>query len=258
MDENKFSSQVLDKIECCKLCPKSKWHFKSKNYITWGLAGLSLLLASLALTLVIYFFDYSNLPLLRSLSKSYIHFLMLAMPYSWLLLLLGAILLSYSQIKHTEYGYRYSLLKVALLSLLTSLVLGTVLYFAGIGKLMDDILISRSPYYSTVINPRAGFWFNPEEGRLMGIVTGINPEKNLILVDINHQEWLVDTIKLENHPPLPLGMPIKIVGEKIETNIFLAHKILAPGPEEGFIRRHKMMEERETPLRINMQVPTDN
>lgn len=235
MDENKFSSQVLDKIECCKLFPKSKWHFKCRNYITWGLAGLSLVLASLALTLVIYFFDYSNLPLLRSLSKSYIHFLMLAMPYSWLLLLLGAILLSYSQIKHTEYGYRYSLLKVALLSLLTSLVLGTVLYFAGIGKLMDDILISRSPYYSTVINPRAGFWFNPEEGRLMGVVIKTN-DNDLLLLDINQEEWLVDTSRVDDKPLTPMGLPVKLLGEKKLDHEFMANRILGPGPEEGFIK----------------------
>lgn len=255
MEENKFINKILERIEDSKISPRPKWYFKLKNYSSWILAGLSLILASGSLTLAIYFFDYSNLPLLKSLSRNSLHFLTLATPYSWVLLVSGAIVLVYKEVKHTSYGYRYSLVKIALISVSISIILGTSFYFMGLGKIMDNILIAKSPFYSTLINPRAGFWFNPSEGRLMGIVMVAENNQELILIDINKNKWVVDTSQLEQHKISPEGLPIKLIGKQISNDEFQALRVVGPGPEEMFIRKHRGMEENNMPMRINKQVP---
>lgn len=234
-----FDQKLTNKIKTEKIKPHPRWHFLLKNYVVWGLGFISLLVGALAVAVMIYLIKYGGWELSGASSQNIWEFLLLNLPYFWLVFFGLFIFLLYYNLRRTRSGYRYSLWLVAIASLFFSLLLGSVFFAAGWGEKIDDILGRRAPFYDEVINRQMHFWRQPEAGRLAGMVGKLYNGKSFGLIDQRQEIW---EILIETHGPLlnklQLGDPIHLVGQDLGDNKFKAEMIMPARPGREFLRRH--------------------
>jgi hypothetical protein len=158
------------------------------------------------------------------------------MPYLWILFLGIFVFIVYYNLKHTKTGYRYQIWFVIMIAILASMFLGSLFSLAGWGEKLDEVLEAKAPYYGEMMNPHLDFWSNPEEGRLVGIVSEMLDDGSLSLIDKDRKEWNVEIVTEEIKMPIATGLPIRILGEKKSASQFKAKKILPMMPGRGFFK----------------------
>ena len=236
-----FGQKLLEQMKEDKIAPKPRWRFLLKKYVVWGSGAIALIVGGLATSVIIYFLQDNSLNVYQRMDGSALKFIFFTLPYFWLIFLVFFIFALYYNLKHTGKGYRYSIAVVAAVSVLVSLLLGAILFQMGVGRLIDDILGEANPLYSSVFNQSLAFWDAPEDGRLAGLVVSQNSPTEFILLDVNRQAWRV--ITEPDHFFLPgaveAGRPARIIGVKIEDNVFQAHDVFPIGPGRNFFHRFK-------------------
>lgn len=230
---NKLSDTLLKKIETENIEPKSKWAFLLKDGVVWGIGVASLFLGGLALAVIFSVLFNTDFSLGAQLGKPGLKLFFLVLPYIWVILLAGFILLTHFQLRHTKRGYKYSLPVIVLTVLGGSLLLGIGLYQIGIGQAVDEHFVERSDLYRGAIQSRLDLVHNPEEGRLAGRVE-VSQEDSLVLKDLEGQDWVVDITEasLPFNRPIPEGAPIRIMGEYINEGVFEAEDISPLVPKD--------------------------
>lgn len=224
----------MDKIKADKIAPTPRWHFLFKNYAVWGSGALALIIGGLACSVIAYLIRHNDWNIYGRLTGSFWEFVILTLPYFWLLFLAAFIGIIYYNIRHTKKGYRYPLPLLVAGTIAASVLLGGLFFRVGLGQAIDDVLGRRAPFYENVINRQFQFWVHPESGRLIGRILEILPDNQAILADPSGQEWRV----IFNGAPLPPNMilrpdqPIRVFGEIIGENEFRIREIL-PLPRPG-------------------------
>jgi len=242
IEDKKFIQEILGKIKKENIAPKPKWFFLLKNYAVWSLGFLSLIIGGAAFSVVIYLVRYNDWDVYEQLDENFVSFILLTMPYFWILFLALFIYIVLYDIKHTKKGYRYSLPVILTGNIAVSMVLGVLFYKIGVSQALDDILGEKAPLYSQIINRQMDYWSQPEDGRLSGLVVDIVSGEKFILVDLSQKEWNVNKGADGVIVGIKLGAPIRVLGKKISEDIFEADVILPPGkPGGGLFRRHQKM-----------------
>ena len=108
IDKN-FDSNILERIKEDNLKPKPKWTFLFKDSVIWFFGALSLVFGALGVSVIIYLLKNNDWSLYNKLSGSFLEFILLTMPYFWILFLAIFILVIKYNIQHTKKGYKYSL-----------------------------------------------------------------------------------------------------------------------------------------------------
>lgn len=237
MSEN-LNQKILDKIKADKIAPKPRWQFLLKDYTVWILGVLALLVGAAATSVIMYLLAYNDWRLYEEMSDSFLSFLILSMPYFWLVFFALFIGAAYYNVKHTKQGYKYSLPLIIIVTVSLSLLGGGFLFAAGAGQAIDDALGKAVPVYHKFINPLADRWHRPTAGYLAGLVIEKADANNFTVVDIHRQEWRVICQDPCHHDLLVVGRPAKMMGE-IENNVFIAEQVMGMGPGRGqFMRPH--------------------
>ncbi|MFA5024640.1 MAG: hypothetical protein WC523_06860 [Patescibacteria group bacterium] len=235
-----WEQKILAKIKTDKLTPKPRWQFLLKNYVVWIFGAAALLIGAAAISVMIYLFIYNDWNLYEQTHKSFMEFFLLTLPYFWIIFLGLFIFIIYYNLKHTKRGYRYPLYLVILAPVAASLILGFSLYYLGVGEQIDDVLGRQAPFYDRFINRHVGFWSDPDEGRLIGLVVSPLDNNKFILVDRSGEEWLVSISRLPDRAAslVILGQPVKLLGQRETAAEFEADRILPMTPPgHGFFDR---------------------
>jgi hypothetical protein len=110
-------------------------------------------------------------------------------------------------------------------SILSSIVIGTVLYTCGFGKVLHDALADQIPWYENLMYTKKNLWFYPEKGLLSGTIQSVN-ETTFTLIAPDKSIWTVSSspeiFEEENLTP---GLQIKIVGEETAEKSFTMEDI---------------------------------
>ena len=254
MSETNITQEILDKIKDTK--PKPRWQFLLKDYLVWCLASISLIISSLAFSVILYMLIDNDWDVYSRISGSLLEFIFLTLPYFWLFFLSILILVTYYNLRHTKNGYKFSLSKIFLASLGINILMGTFFYNFGMGQVIDNMIAERTPFYKQLINRRQYIWSQTEDGFLGGVVTEINDEA-IIVKDIEGNIWTIkhfntttpDFVKLQ------VGQPVRIIGQKLDSQNFKMHILLPMRGMHWLEERHEplhMMDERNfLPIRIN-------
>jgi hypothetical protein len=239
--DNKFDEELLDKIKTKHLLPTPRWHFLLKNYVVWGIGLLSLIIGGLAFSVIIYMFSYNDWNIYDKLSNSFTEFVILTLPYFWIVFLIFFIVIVNYNIKYTKQGYRYHASVVLAVSVILSMGLGVLFFGLGMGQEIDDILGERMPFYERIINRRIGDWNHPEAGRLTGIIASTSADKKFILYGFDKHEWEVNytNAKLAPFAEIKVGLPVRLIGLQTKLYFFEAEQILPVGPGRRFLERDK-------------------
>jgi len=225
MSEKNISQEILDKIKNTQ--PKPRWQFLLKDYMVWFLASTSLIISSLSFSVVLYMFIDNDWDVYASISNSLLEFVFLTLPYFWLIFLGIFILIAYYNFQHTKKGYKFSLDKIFLASLVINILLGTFLYNIGLGQAIDDLVAKKAPFYKEIINRRQHIWSRVEEGFLGGIVLAIEAEY-IIVQDIEGNTWTVSHFNTTtpDFVKLKIGQPVRIIGQKADGQNFIMRMIM--------------------------------
>jgi hypothetical protein len=222
------SQKILEKIKEKKIKPTPKWHFLLKNYFIWAAFAISVLIGSLSFSVMLYILTDSNWGIYKYLDKNFAEYLLLSLPYFWILFIIAFILLSYYNYKHTKKGYKYASYLVIILSVVISFVFGGTLFAFGLGEKIDQVLSNNIPYYQQkIIEDKIEKWHHPEKGLLIGTVEKAISDEEVIVKDFEKKEWKV---KLEEKIPKEIlekriNQEIRMIGKKQGEEGFAAKAI---------------------------------
>ena len=233
-----LTKEVLEKIEEKHIKPKPRWEFILKEYLIWIFAGISLLVGSLAVAVIIHMVRNNDWDLHDKVSGGLAPFIFATLPYFWLLILAVFVALAYYNFIHTKSGYRFSLRLLVAGSILASVFLGIFFYNVGLGWEIDKAFSSRLPFYDRLVFHRRMIWDNPGKGRLAGKIIYRMPSGDFKLRDMHDKIWTMHRQISSTTPPIPLGDEemVKIIGEPIEGFNFKVREVRpwpgcgSPGP----------------------------
>lgn len=247
MEKNKLNLKILEKIKSNHIKPRARWQFLLKNYLTWATSLVALIISAASFSAMLYLLKFSDLTLKDEIRKSSVEILLLTLPYFWIIFLAIFIFLVYYNIKRTKSGYRYPIWLLSLISLSSSIFLGSIFSVLGWGARLDESLSRNAPFYSEMINPQMEFWSNPNQGRLLGMVTtSLNEENSFQLLDKDKNIWQVQLSAVYNKNTdglINIGQPIRLLGKQVTDNKFMAVRIMPLGSGRHFFE--KMHNERE-------------
>jgi len=209
-----ISEEVLNRIKENHIKPRGRWEFLLKKYFVWALSILFVVVGGLATSVVIHLLNTNDWDLYRNVSDSFWTFLLLTLPYFWILLfIIFAFVVSYN-IRHTNKGYNYPLSVIIIISITASIALGGAFYNFGFGHKLDRTLTAATGPYNRVFCHNTVVWQRPAAGMIVGEIVGV--EKQVCyLIDMDGNQWEV-SFDRANFPPSYSLMPgdrVKVMGE---------------------------------------------
>jgi len=230
--DNNFGEELLHKIKDEKIQPKPRWKFLLKNYFIWSLGIFSLLLGTIAMSLIFFMLRYNDADIYGRAGGQLWEKLLLIIPFFGIVCLIFFIFIVLYYFKHTKKGYRYSSFIILSAVISFSVILGVFFYIVGMGEITDNVLGRNVPFYDKIINPRVDFWSQPESGRLMGLIKSQAGLDEYILIDRNKKEWkvLLPEIGSNSDDELELNRSARFLGKVQSENEFSATEILPVMP----------------------------
>lgn len=228
--EINISRQVLQKIKQEKIAPEPKWRFLLKDYVMWAFFGISILLGGLATAVIIFLTQNSGWEIYSQGQASWLKFILLNIPYFWLLFFALFIFAAYYNFYHTNSGYRYRFFYILLISVACSIMFGSVIYGVGLGEKIENIFYKRVPFYEEIMHHRQEVWQQPGRGFLVGDL--LVEDKKIILVDPMSNKWFLVFSSSSNFFSDDLiGQRVRTFGKVIEPGMFQVKMIelLRPG-----------------------------
>lgn len=223
--------KTLEAIKQKHITPTPRWQFLLKDSFVWAGAGIMLVLGSLAVPVIIHMLVTNDWDVYEYLNGSFGQFVLLTLPYFWIVCLMLFSALAYYNIRHTKSGYRFHMLYVSIASITVSFLFGAALYGAGLGQIIDQKLADHIPFYEQIARPRRLLWMQDQHGLLAGTVTGVVDEAHFILLDFRNKNWEVTyQIPAMMRQPFPFiqdGIRVRAIGQRIDDTHFAAH-LLAP------------------------------
>lgn len=240
MNAEQFNQAVLDKIAEERIKPRPKWWFVWRNLAIWTMGVLALALGALSVSLIIYMQGLGEWSVYRSMQVGYMEMMLVMVPVFWFVTLGLFILALYYNVKKTDQGYRYRPSYVLVIAILASLLLGLLLHAGGVSAWLDEVLSERAPYYENVLSPAVSYWSEPQDGRLIGVVSSQLYGDQFFLISPEAQEWQV--LWKSNDGPKPVvfpGLVVRCLGRQIDDGKFLAERIWAVVPGAKFIKSRR-------------------
>ncbi|MBN2059395.1 MAG: hypothetical protein JW882_03165 [Deltaproteobacteria bacterium] len=221
------SKQVLKEIRQRQLRPYPRWHFVFRRSVIWTIFFISILLGSISAGIVIFQIRHAEWDLYQYFTDNLSAFLLLIVPYFWLLFLIGFSLLAYSYFRRTERGYRFWAFWVVLGSIVLSIIGGSLIYSTGLPKHIESVFYNKVSFYRVLSEHKQKVWVSPDQGLLAGRIVTVISERSVLLEDLVGNEWTIDisdTIWRGNLVPRE-DLKIKIIGERGGENRFVAKEI---------------------------------
>lgn len=242
---SQLSKSIIGKIKKKDLKPTPKWVFLLKRSFVWGLFGISVLFGSLAIGMIFFQVRDAGWDIYSQMDEGLAEFVLLALPYFWIILMIGFLVLAYYDFRHTKKGYRYNIFAIIGLSLLISLVLGSTLYASGFSEKIENFF-QEIPHYEKLHFGKRILWQRPDQGLLAGTIIRVQKDKIIILQDFKKRPWEVDAKDAKIKPGVRLekGQRVRMIGEKLDDHEFKAFGIAPwqpPPPPPGLIFRRTGM-----------------
>lgn len=227
--------KIIERIKKEQIEPTPKWIFTSRNLLIWFAFAFALIFGALAFSVVLLAIQQTDFNIISHLSHSWLEFLLGLLPFIWLIFVLISLLLAMITLRHSERGYKISFYKLATLSLLISMALGTLFFLTGGSDRLEKAFDLNVLNYESIEERKMQIWNNPDEGYLAGTILQANSEI-IDLRDFNGRQWQIPYEGAFIAPIIMLepGEYIKIIGKKSRENEFQAEEIRPWGGRGSF------------------------
>ncbi|MCD6109491.1 hypothetical protein J7J83_01920 [bacterium] len=222
-----ISKNILKEIDEKHIKPIPKWQFILLNIGLFVMFGFAILFGSLATGLILFHIfstDWEIVPRIGGGLHSFIYVL----PYMWIIVTGLMIFLATLVYKHTFKGYRLKPSIIVLISIIASLLVGSVLFATKSAEGMEKILRENVAPYAQYRESRERIWQTPEHGILPGRIIDIKKTSFMLLDDFSGKRWQVDITdaKMPRFIKKPqVGDLVIVTGERTGQNSFEADGI---------------------------------
>jgi len=214
---DKLSNQILDQIKAKDIKPIPKSIFLLRNIGLGVISVLSTILGGISVSLLTYNAANQDWDIYRHLNESFFGFVVSSLPYLWIILVIISLVITVFNIEHSKNGYKYSPLKITIISMLLALILGFGGYALGLGKKIDNYLGSKFTSYQSVDAEKKVVWSQSEKGLFSGVIKTVDQnKKTFILDDFQGKQWIVDykNANIRGRIQIESGSEVKIVGKQ--------------------------------------------
>lgn len=228
MTKKDLQNLILRKIAVEHLEPRPRWQFVVQDYAVWLGGTLAVVVGGLALAVITYVVRTNDWDLYAESEGNFAKFLFLTLPYIWIVLLVGFVVLAEHYVRQTRHGYRLRLVYVVGLSIAASALLSVLFYRVGLARSVDVALEERLPVYSRYLSPRHAPWTHPAEGLLTGRVVAVEDATHFMLVDVEGEYWNVILDVPAAAVPLELlevGRVVRMIGREAAADTFVVGRI---------------------------------
>jgi len=188
---NKLAEKIISEIKKEKIQPICRWRFILKDFFFWGVFVLSVLIGGMAVSVILNTLLNNDWDLYMELSGGLTQFIVITLPYFWLILLGIFMLIAYINVMNTKKAYRQNFKIVVAGAILVSFLLGVTFYNLGLASSLDRVLIQKlPPGLHQMMDSRLGVWQKAEHGFLVGEIQSFDGA-NLELIDFNGDTWQV-------------------------------------------------------------------
>jgi hypothetical protein len=187
----KIEDQILAEIDRRNLKPRPLAYFLGKRAVFWTLAALSIVLGSVAAATSLFLLTDVLVHGGRELDEMPFDNLAAFAPFVWLALFGLFGVSAQASFRATRNGYKYRPMRVIVLTIALSAVLGSMLYWFDVGGSVHRYLATHVRSYAAYTTIPYAKWSKPAEGYLGGEVLA-ETAQNLHIRDFHGQEWDVD------------------------------------------------------------------
>jgi len=223
--QKNIDNEILQKISDENLKPKPKWEFLLKNIYFWTLGVITIILGGLSVSAVIFVFKNIRWGFYDLTHNNIFTFTIDFIPYLWILLLAVFLFFGHIIIRKTKHGYKYSLLIIAGVSILSSIVLGFIFTAIGFGQIIDRDLGKRVPFHRDIELHNKTIWNKPTEGLMIGEIENI--ENNFYITTLNGESMKIlnGSEGKKELEVLKENKEVRMIGIKKDEGFYICHII---------------------------------
>lgn len=208
------SEKIVAEIENKQLKPRPRWQFIVKKYSILSFTLASLILGSLAFSLVLHLMNSEDWGI-QSISRGrFLYLMFISLPFAWLIFLVLFIVSVFYNFRQLRNGYKYPCRTIVLSALITIVFFGSLAALFGLNKTIHTALSKQSPFYREAFDPRSQAWNRPQVGFLAGQIIKLNDD-GLMIRDPRANDWQIEidtnTI-IAPEVKLELNEQIKVIG----------------------------------------------
>lgn len=222
-----LSETVLHTIQEKNIKPRPRWFFVVKWLMIWSILAVTFIVGSLASSATIFMLLNADWEVYEQLNRSPLVHALSILPYFWIVLVALSVALVYINLRQTRHGYRYTTLLLVGGSVVTSVVLGGVLYASGVGVYLDRVFARSLPFYNSFVERNQEIWSRPDTGLMAGRVMTMHGPNSFVIRDLNGMEWVVsrDRPDVQGQPLAATGTCLEFIGQSGMDRAFVAHEI---------------------------------
>jgi len=219
---------TIGKIKKQHLSPEPKWKYLVRKYGMWALFGLIIIVGAASFSAAYFLLSSLDWDLYNFMHQNMLSYSLSIFPYFWAIALGIFLVAAFFEIRKTETGYRFSWVKISLVTIGSIIVLGVAMSFVGIGGRFNSMMASGMPFYGKhMMVTRESQWSKPAQGFLAGRVVA-SSNRELEITDLNASSWKVlisEKTLIRPRADVSVGQMIKIIGTQEDNNTFQATEI---------------------------------
>ena len=210
-----IKNKVFELIDKEKIRPTSKAYFSIKDKAFWSLFVLSILIGSVAFSVMIFALTSSEFDLYNITHDSVLDFMLVMTPYLWVLIFATFAIVGYENLRHTKNGYKYPLGLIIVVSLSINIAGGLTLHYFGMSKVIDEQMSFDRPLFRSIKDSKRLDWNQPDRGIISGEVISFNEnDSTFVLKDFNGKTWTISSeyIPEVNLDSISVSSNVRVVG----------------------------------------------
>jgi len=205
-----ISDNTLKLISKNQIKPIPKWELAARQTGLW--MGFGLCLISLVLGISVSLFGLMD---------------NIITPYFWILITVFFLVLSFFVFEKTKKAYRYFKWQVIASIGIVGVLVGGILFKAGLASKIDRNFESTIPRYRQIVPMKMVVWSNPEQGYLSGEIINIASNNNFRIKDFKNNVWNIASNNplIRGRVQMVVGEEVKLIGTQTSVNTFQADEI---------------------------------
>lgn len=235
---NHTTQNILNKIKKDNIKPTSRFYFFLKHSVLWVPYVVVTFIGIVAVAGVLFAVTHSGWEYREFVYPDTSSFIFASLPIVWIITFSLFSVLVVKALRTTHAGYRLSLKTILFGSMVTSVVLGFVVYE------IDDFFKVDSFIRYPVHDREKAIWDTPSEGRLIGFIEEIDDisAKSITVRDMKGDLWTIDISNLgtTTFPFIKEATPARFIGSSTDEHVFVACIVL-PWEIGGVTRPERKM-----------------
>jgi len=144
-----LSDKIIERLDAEKIAPLPRLRFLLLRGLFWLFAILSVVIGGLAIGTIFFLLTDLYASGFLGIPHDVVE-LLLMVPYLWLVVFILFVLVARISLKYTKKGYKYRLSYILSISIASSIILGSIFFLAGIGRVTHEFL-NNFPLYDSAV-----------------------------------------------------------------------------------------------------------